>query len=113
MKKRRLVLRNPFENLPPRGQIVRTCHTVARCVPEICASHDLGHGQVLHGLPLINFRISVPGVIQDPGRLALRERPEGLHTYLVAEPVEWSAGGGHMITTAELVLMCNHIHDWV
>ena len=86
-----LVLFDPRKDFFPRLRIVGSGQGMAWRVPEICSRHDLRHCQVHHGLPGINVLVSVPRIVQNPGRFPLRKGSEGMHADLVTKPIKWSA----------------------
>ena len=42
----------------------------------------------MHGLSLVDILVAVPRVVENPGRLALRERAEGMHPHLILKPAQ-------------------------
>ena len=87
-----LVFLDPLEDFLSGWKMVRAGHGVTGRIPEIRSGHHLRHRQVHHGLGHVHLLVAVPGIIQDPGWLALGKRAEGVHADLIIEPVRGRAG---------------------
>src|SRR5580704_6598344 len=99
-------------------QIVRTGHRMTRSVPEIRSGHDLGHREIHHRLTGINFLVTIPRIVQNPGRFILSKRALGkgaerMHADLISKPVQRIARRGHVVAVAELILVRDGVHHAV